>query len=186
MVNIYELKLSLLQQRIMRLLFVKSGTSLNMNGIAKILEVSQPAVLKSIPYLQKQGFVIAKQDKDSSRWSIELNRDNRNLIWLKRADNLKQLYESGLVPSLYDLFPGSTVILFGSYSSGEDTIQSDIDLAVFGSEKKEIDSKFEELLERKIIVNYYKSFNSVDKFLLSNILNGITLKGAVELQDETV
>lgn len=181
MVNIYELKLSLLQQRIMRLLFVKTGTFLNMNNIARALKVSQPAVLKAIPLLQKEGLINAKQDEDSSRWSIELNRDNKKIIGLKRADNLKQLYESGLIQTLYDTFPGATVILFGSYAHGEDTMQSDIDLAIVHSEKKELDIKFEKILGRNIILNYYKSLNSIDKPLLSNILNGITLKGAVEL-----
>jgi len=181
MVNIYELKLSLLQQRIMRLLFVKAGMSLNMNGIARILKVSQPAVLKAIPYLQKEGLVNAKQDKDSSRWAIELNRDNKKVIGLKRADNLKQLYDSGLIQTLYNIFPGATVMLFGSYAHGEDTMQSDIDLAIINSGKRELDARFDKILERKIIINYYKSFNSINKPLLSNILNGITLKGTVEL-----
>lgn len=170
----------------MRLLFVKVGTSLNMNSIAKILGFSQPAVLKAIPLLRKEGLVNATQDKESSRWSIELNRDNRGVIGLKRADNLKQLYESGLVQAIYDIFPEATVILFGSYAHGEDTSQSDIDLAVIGSKNKEIDPKFDKMLERTITVNYYKSFNSIDKYLLNNILNGIILKGAVELYDENV
>jgi len=181
MVNIYELKLSLLQQRITRLLFVKAGMPLNMNRVAKILKVSQPAVLKAMPLLQKEGLANAKQDKESSRWAIELNREDKKVIGLKRADNLKQLYESGLVQYLYDIFNGATIILFGSYANGEDTIESDIDLAVIGSEKKEFDVKFEKILERTIIVNYYKSFKNIDKFLLNNILNGITLKGAVEI-----
>ncbi len=184
MINIYELKLSLLQQRIMRLLFIKVGTSLNMNGIARILKVSQTAVLKAVPYLKKERLIIAEQDKDSARWAIELNRANNEVIGLKRADNLKQLYESGLIQALYDLFPGATVILFGSYAHGEDTIQSDIDLAIIGSEKKEIDTKFDKMLERTINANYYKSFNSLSSPLLNNILNGITLKGAVELNEK--
>jgi len=165
----------------MRLLFVKSGSSLNMNGIAKILGVSQTAVLKSIPLLQKQGLITAEQDKDSSRWSIGLNREDKQVIGLKRADNLKQIYESGMIKHIYDIFAGATIILFGSYAQGEDTINSDIDLAIIGGEKKEIDEKFGKMLEREIVVNYYKSFKSIDSSLLSNILNGITLKGAVAL-----
>lgn len=165
----------------MRLLFVKAGMPLNMNRIARILKVSQPAVLKAVPYLQKEELIIAKQDKESSRWAIELNRKDKKLIGLKRADNLKQVYESGLIHEIYNKFPGATVILFGSYSQGEDTVNSDIDLAVFGSEQKEIDNKFSKILEREIIINHYKSFN-IEKPLLGNILNGITLKGAIELE----
>jgi len=40
---------------------------------------------------------------------------------------------------------------------------------------------YEKILERKIIVNYYNSFKKIDKHLLNNILNGIILKGAIDL-----
>ncbi|HLC49816.1 MAG TPA: nucleotidyltransferase domain-containing protein [Candidatus Nanoarchaeia archaeon] len=182
MVNIYKLKLTILQQKILRLLFVKAGMSLNARGVARILEVSQPAVSKALPKLEEMNFINVKKDKDSKRLSIELNTENHKVLWLKRADNLKQLYDSGLVQFLYDSFPGSTVILFGSYAFGEDTSISDIDLAVVGSKPKEIDlAKFEKVLERAIIINYYNSFRDIDNHLLNNILNGITIKGAVEL-----
>ena len=182
MVNIYKLKLTILQQEILRLLFIKAGTSLNAHSIARILEVSQPAVSKALPMLEKEGLIKVSKDKISKRLSIELNRDNNQVIWLKRADNLKQIYESGLAQFLYDSFPGATVIFFGSYAFGEDTASSDIDLAVIGTKERMIDlEKFEKMLERKIITNYYKTFNGIDKHLLSNIANGILLKGAVDL-----
>src|SRR3989338_1032177 len=180
MINIYKLRLTILQQEIMRLFFIKAGESLNARAIAKLLDVSQPAVAKALPFLAKEGLIIVEQDKESKRWAIELNRDNKVVIGLKRADNLKQLYECGLVQSIYDNFPSATVILFGSYALGEDTNKSDIDLAVIDAEKKGIDEKFNKILERTININYYKSFKSIDKLLLENILNGITLKGAIE------
>ncbi|MFH1105585.1 MAG: nucleotidyltransferase domain-containing protein [Candidatus Aenigmatarchaeota archaeon] len=182
MVNIYKLKLTNLQQEILRLLFVKAGTPLNARGVAKLLGVSQPAVSKALPRLEKENLAKVSKDKASKRLSIVLNRDNPLAVWLKRADNLKQIYESGLAQSLYDNFPGATVILFGSYAFGEDTASSDIDLAVIGSKKKQVElSEFGKSLGREIVINYYKSFNSIDKHLLNNILNGITLKGSVNL-----
>ena len=182
MINIYKLKLTILQQEILRLLFIKAGTSLNAHGIARTLEVSQPAVSKALPMLEKEGLIKVSKDKISKRLSIELNRDNNQVIWLKRADNLKQIYQSGLAQLLYDNFPGATVIFFGSYAFGEDTLKSDIDLAVVGTKERSIDlAKFEKILEREIIINYYKSFNNLDKNLLSNIANGIVLKGAIDL-----
>ena len=178
----YKLRLTILQQDILRLLFIKVGESLNARTMANILKVSQPAVSKALPALEKEGFIKVSKDKNSKRLSIELNRDNPQMIWLKRADNLKQIYESGLVKFIYDTFPEATVILFGSYAFGEDTANSDIDLAVIGSKEKDIDlSKFEKGLERPIVVNYYKSFKSIDNHLLNNIVNGITLKGAVNI-----
>jgi predicted nucleotidyltransferase len=181
MVNIYKQKLTVLQQEILRLLFVKIGKPLNARRIANFLEVSQPAVAKALPLLKELELITLDQDKESKRWSIEFNRDNKDALGLKRADNLKQLYDSGFVKWVWDNFPGATVILFGSYALGEDTRMSDIDIAVIGSEKKETDERFDKLLERTININYYKSFKSINHLLLSNILNGITLKGAVNL-----
>ena len=182
MVNMYKLKLTNLQQEILRLLFTKAGILLNARNIAKALEVSQPAVSKALPLLQKKDFIIIKKDKESKRLSIEINRDNPLVIELKRVDNLKQIYESGLSKYLYNSFPGATIILFGSYSFGEDTIKSDIDIAIISGSEKDLRLEiFEKLLERKIIINYYKSFKEIRNELLNNILNGITLKGAVDL-----
>jgi len=181
MVNIYKLKFTSLQQEILRLLFVKSGSTINAHAIAKALDVSQPAVSKALPGLEKEEYIMVKKDKESKRLSIELNRDNHAVTWLKRADNIKQLYDSGLVQFLYDKLQGATIILFGSYVFGEDTINSDIDLAIIGY-NKEIDLEmFEKILGRTININHYDSFKKIDKHLLNNILNGITLKGAVNL-----
>ena len=182
MVNIYKLKLTNLQQEILRLLFIKVGTSLNARNIAVILEVSQPAVSKALPKLEKEELIKIKKEEYSNRFSIELNRDNHKVIWIKRIDNIKQIYESGLVQFLYDNFHSGKIILFGSYAYGEDTINSDVDLAIIGDKKKDVDlNKFNKILERKVIINYYDSFKKIDKHLLNNILNGIILKGTVEL-----
>lgn len=182
MINIYKLELTILQQEILRLFFIKAGATLNARAISKILNVSQPAVSKALPKLEEEELIIVKKDKESKRLSIGLNIDNQKVIWLKRADNLKQIYESGLIQFLYDNFLGATAILFGSYAFGEDIAASDIDLAIIGSKPKELDlDKFQKILERAIIINYYSSFKDINKHLLNNILNGITLKGAIEL-----
>ncbi len=182
MINIYKLKLTVLQQEILRFLFVKAGRSFNARNIAVSLGVSQPAVSKALPLLAKEGFIKMQKDKESKRLSIELDRDDADVIGVKRADNLRQIYECGLYRLLYNAFAGATVILFGSYAFGEDTRESDIDIAVIGAEKKALGlEKYEKLLERDIVLNHYPSFKSIDKNLLGSILNGIVLKGSVEL-----
>jgi len=182
MVNIYKLQLTILQQEILRLLFIKSGMSLNQRGIARILEVSQPAVMKALPKIEQAGLINVEQDKDSKRWSIELNRDNYKAMQLKRADNIKQIYESGLADFLEKEFAGATIILFGSYSRGEDTIGSDIDIAVIGRKEKKIDlAKFDKMLERIININFYENFEKIHKNLKENLFNGIVLAGGIEL-----
>lgn len=182
MVNIYELKLTNLQQEILRLLFAKAGTSLNQRQIANLLDVSQPAVMKALPDLEEENVIKISQDKETRRWSIELNRDNHKVMQLKRVDNLRLVYDSGLADFLEKEFAGATIILFGSYSRGEDIINSDVDVAVIGRKDKQIDlAKYEKYLERKININFYDSFKSIHKNLKENLCNGIMLAGSVEL-----
>lgn len=182
MINIYKLKLTNLQKGILRLLYVKVGVSLNQRQTAKILGVTQPAVMKALPELKKEDLITIDQDKESKRWSIELNRDNYKVMQFKRADNLAQIYESELADYLEREFAGATIILFGSYSRGEDTINSDIDIAIIGRKEKKVDLlKFEKLLERKININFYESFEKIHKNLKENLFNGIVLFGGVKL-----
>src|SRR3989338_3396697 len=150
MVNIYKLKLTILQNEMLRLLFINAGNPMNGREMAQSLTVSQPAISKALPLLEKNSLVLVKKDPRSKRLLITPNRENNEVIWLKRADNLKQVYESGLVKFLNDSLPGTTVILFGSYSSGEDTMQSDIDLAVIGIKYKDMED-FKEFLALKIV-----------------------------------
>ncbi|HLD42980.1 MAG TPA: nucleotidyltransferase domain-containing protein [Candidatus Nanoarchaeia archaeon] len=182
MINIYKLRLTNLQQEILRLLFIKAGTALNQRQISRNLQVTAPAVMKALPRLQKENTIKIHQDKESKRLSIELNRDNRRVMQLKRADNLKLVYESELYEFLEKEFAGAAIILFGSYSRGEDIINSDIDIAVIGRKDKEADvAKFEKLLERRISISFYESFGKIHKHLKENLCNGILLAGGVEL-----
>ena len=74
------------------------------------------------------------------------------------------------------------VILFGSYSYGEDTIKSDIDIAIIGSKKKDIDlTRFYKMLERPVVLNFYDDLKEINKNLRSNIISGIVLAGVVEI-----
>ncbi|MBI1968949.1 nucleotidyltransferase domain-containing protein [Candidatus Woesearchaeota archaeon] len=182
MVNRYKLELTLLQQEILRLLFMKAGVLVNQHQIAQALHVSQPAVMKALPGLDKERFITVKQDPLSKRWAIGLDKENRRVLHLKRADNLRHLYESGLSDFLENAFAGGTIILFGSYSRGDDLENSDIDIAIIGRKEKKINlSTYEALLERKITLQFYESWGKIHKHLKENLCNGIVLVGGVEL-----
>jgi len=178
----YKLKFTRLQNEIIRYLSIRSGMSFNLRGLARPLNVSLTAVSKALKLLERENLVKVEKDPDSKRLSIELDKKNPEVFTLKRIENLKLIYESGLVEYLSENFPGAALILFGSYSFGEDTVNSDIDIAVVGSKEKEINlSKFDKMLERTIFLHFYDNLNKVNKNLRTNILNGITLDGAVEL-----
>jgi predicted nucleotidyltransferase len=183
MVNIYKPELTNLQQGILSLLFAKPSTSFNMIRLSQFLDVSQPAIKKAIPLLDKKNLIKISQDKESKRYSIILNRDNSEVIYMKRANNLEKIYLSELPSFLFDSIPGTTIILFGSYSRGEDSEDSDIDIAIIGTSEKEIKlSKFQKHLDKNIFLHFYNSFKDIkDENLKNNILNGIVLFGSVKL-----
>jgi len=179
----YKLKFTRLQNEILRFLTIKSSSSLTKRGIARALKVSPTAIAKALPLLEKEKLVTSEKSKDMNLSSIKFNRDNQKAIDFKKIENLKLIYKSELINYLEESFPGTTIILFGSYSRGEDTEKSDIDIAIIGTNEKEFKyyKLFKSLLEREISLNFYQSLDEIDKELKSNILNGIILKGAIEL-----
>jgi predicted nucleotidyltransferase len=178
-----------LQEEIFRLFCVRAGRTLNMSMVAKALDVTPTAVANALPGLEKEGLLKVEPSKTMNLVSVRFNRDSRRAVELKRVENLGMAYESGLADFLYDEFAGCAIILFGSYSRGEDTWagettegRSDIDIAVIGTKAKEVDlSRFGGLLERDIHLNCFESWDKVHKNLRNNILNGIVLSGGVEL-----
>ena len=158
------------------------GMSFTERSLANNLEVSPTAVSNSLKKLEKDNLITVDKDKESRRLSISLNKENSYVFNLKRAENLKLLYESGLPSFLAENLPGCTIIVFGSYSRGEDTINSDIDIAIIGSKEKDLETiKYSKLLERPISLNFYKDLKNVDKNLKENLCNGIVLQGAMSL-----
>lgn len=174
----YKLKFTKLQLEILALLCTKTLEKLSQRDIAKLLKVSPTAISKSIKQLKP----LIKIEKTKTIHFITLNTDNRQAIQLKRVINLNNIYNSKLLNYLEEQLPGGTIILFGSYSTGHDTTNSDIDLAVIGRKPKKLElEKYNKLLEREININFYDSFKDIHENLRDNILNGITLLGYVDL-----
>jgi len=178
--DIYKLKLTILEQEIFSLLCIRVGEKLSQREIAKILGVSPTAVSNSTKKLKDSNLI--KIEKTKTINFISFNRDEQRVLDLKRVENLKNIYISGLSDYLEKELAGATVILFGSYSMGEDTNTSDIDIAVIERKDKMIElEKYEKLLNRKINVNFYGSWKKIHGNLKNNILNGILLHGGIEL-----
>lgn len=182
MVNIYKPELTPLQEGILKFLMINAGKTFTARHLSISLEVSQPAISKALPGLEKKGFVLVDKNMETKRFSIQLNLQNSRVIQLKRAENLKQIYVSGLQNYLIESFPGSLIVLFGSFSFGEDLFNSDIDIAVIGNSNKKINtSKYEKMLGKKVIINFYTDLDAIDSNLKSNICNGIVLAGRISL-----
>lgn len=170
-------KLTVLQQEILEFFLAHPTTVFHGRELARALDVSAPAIAKALPELQEQEFISVKKD---IVLSIKLNRDNEQVFSLKRVANLKALYESDVLTLLSKEFPGTCIVLFGSYAFGEDIESSDIDLAIIGAKEKELDlSKFEKELNHTINLDFFPALKSIPKNLQVSIINGIVLKGAL-------
>ncbi len=175
-----KLKFTQLENEIFSLLCLRSGEKLSQREMAKILDVSPTAIAKSLKKLLNNEFAVLEKTKTIN--FISLNIKNKRVIEIKRSENIKNIYLSGLSDYLEESLAGSTIILFGSYSKGEDTNRSDIDIAVIERKQKSMDiEKYEKRLNRKIIINFYDSWKEIHKNLKNNILNGIVLHGGVDL-----
>jgi len=150
--------------------------------MAKLLGVSPTSIAKNLSKLEKEEYIKTNHLGTMNLNMVELNRENPDVIAFKRAENQKMLYETGFTKFIEEKFPGTTVILFGSYSYGEDIVTSDIDIAIIGIKQQEIKLEtFEKKLERKINLQFYDNLKEINKNLKNNILNGIILNGQIEL-----
>jgi len=175
-------KFTHLQEEVMAFLFENVEKTFNQRSLAKKLGVSSTAIAKSLNYLKKEKLILSSKDQSTKIISISLNRDNPQSIQIKRAENLKNIYLSGLFDYLSSQFMAGTIILFGSYSFGFDISTSDIDIAIIGKKEKKLElDEFEKILGKKIGVQFYPSLKEIHKNLRENILNGIILQGGVEL-----
>lgn len=178
--DMYKPKWTQLQAGIFSLLCIKAGEKLSQREMAKMLKVSPTAIAKAMPALKESSLIKVERTKTIN--FVSFNRDEKMAIELKRVENLRNMYISGLSEFLETELAGGTIILFGSYSLGEDTSTSDIDLAIIGRKDKMLSLKeYEKVLNRKININFYNSWKNIQEHLKNNILNGILLKGSVEL-----
>ena len=161
--------------------FLKNpNTTIHLRELARNTGFSSAGSSKSLKLLVKKGFVEEHKTKAVSNYKAKLTS---KFIQLKKIYNLHSLYGSGLVDFLKEKyqFP-ETIILFGSYSKGEDTEKSDIDLAIISPSEKSLDlSKFENILERKINLLEFKNLKKAEKKFINNIINGIVLEGVFEI-----
>ena len=178
--DIYNFKFTNLDSEVFAYLCRRVCDLMSQRDIALALGVSPTAVANVVQRLHSAQIVQLQKLKTINL--ISLNRESREVLYLKRVENLRILYASGLVAYLETQFAGSTIIVFGSFSRGEDTSESDIDIAIIERKPKQVDFlQFEPKILRKIHLNTYNNWNEIPIQLKNNILNGIVLAGSIEL-----
>lgn len=169
-----------IKSKIREYFFINPDAKMRVRQIEKVLNLPLPSVIRYCKELEKEE--ILKIVKTGGVVFYTANRGNENFILEKKLFNIKQLYSSGLVEHLKRELLNPLIIVFGSYSKGEDGENSDIDLYIESSKKILNMGRFEKTLKRKISVFVHKNIREITNFhLANNILNGVVLNGYIEV-----
>lgn len=134
-------------------------------------------VLEAIKTLTKNDLIRVKK---KGNLKIVAASHSVAFIRAKRIRNLEKIYDSGVVDYLIKAYDKpETIVLFGSYSRGDDVENSDVDIGVITNIHKELDlRKFEKSLSRKISVHEIE-LKKISREFHNNLINGIILDGAM-------
>lgn len=175
------MKLKNIKTQIAEYFFVNPTVKLRVRHIEKKLKLPIPSVIRYTKELEKEG--ILKKEAIANIFIYSADRVSRNYLVEKKVFNIKLIFESELIDYLIKEYSNPVVILFGSYSKGEDIENSDIDLYIETPKKHEFNlQKFEKSLMRNIQIFNYKNINEVPNLhLANNIINGIVLNNFLEV-----
>ncbi|MBR9678473.1 MAG: nucleotidyltransferase domain-containing protein [Nanoarchaeota archaeon] len=160
---------------------------MSLNNLSRELKISKTTTNRVITQLVEEGFLAIKVL--GRTWRISCNKDHTYNYSRKVSYNLTLIYESEIIKCVYELIRNSkAIILFGSYRKGDDTEESDIDIAVevLSNDKLKIFdlgviTQFG--IRKNVPVNLHVfSRNKIDLNLFSNIANGIVLEGFLEVR----
>ncbi|MFB6200263.1 MAG: nucleotidyltransferase domain-containing protein [Candidatus Nanohaloarchaea archaeon] len=149
----------------------------SISELAEETGFSKPWISEKVDELEETGFLTVEKRRNLK--IARFNRENQESINTKRIINLEQLYSSGLVSKLEEKYMHpETIVLFGSFSRGEDTEKSDIDIAVISFETADIET---EVMERPVSIHEFEP-GSVPENMKETLANGINLQGYLEIK----
>lgn len=157
--------------------FDKPTKEVHARELSRITGLSIFAVLQAIKTLSKNGFISVYK-----KGNMKIAKASQSLEFIrsKRIRNMEKLYDSGMVDYISKIYDKpEAIVLFGSYSRGDDIESSDIDIAIITNERKEPNlERFERILSRKISLHEI-NLKKISKEFHNNLVNGIVMEGAI-------
>ena len=164
-------------QKVLTIFFENPSREFYLREISRLLNLSMPTIILATDNLAKEKLIIKEKGKVITK--VMANRDNIDFTRLKRLNNLELIYNSSIINHLSESYSQpKAIILFGSFSRGEDVEKSDIDIAVITSKKLNLDlPKYENKLKKPINLHEI-NLDKISKEFKANLLNGIVLEGS--------
>ncbi|MFH1072195.1 MAG: nucleotidyltransferase domain-containing protein [Nanoarchaeota archaeon] len=164
-------------ETVLGLFFEYPTTEFHLRELSRKLRLSMPTIISMTDKLARENLIIKKKGKVIT--SMFADRENPYFIRKKRVNNLERMYDSGIVEYLTQEYnQPRAIIIFGSYSRGEDIEKSDIDVAVLTDKKISVDlDKFSHFFGKTINIHEIDA-EKISKEFKANLSNGIVLEGS--------
>ncbi len=173
MSNIYEIKL-------LKLFFFSPMKGFGVRELARLTKLDTKTIMKYLNDFIKRN-IIRKFKKKGTFPKYEANRSSLQYRYTKSSYLVKKIIESGLIEFLDEKLKPKAIVLFGSMRKGTYHKMSDIDLFIQADYKRIDLRKFEDKLDYDIQLLFEKDLKQLSQGLLINIIDGITLKGKLEV-----
>ena len=172
-----------IKSKIKEYFFVHPTAKLRVRHIERDVGVALPSAIRYAKELECEK--ILKSAVVAGVKVYMADRVAGEFLTQKKLFNVYSLFSCGLVDFLVREYSNPAIVVFGSYSRGEDVEGSDVDVYIECPKKsvKDMDVEmFEKKLMRKLQFFQYRKISDVEnKELGNNILNGIALNGFVEV-----
>jgi len=149
--------------------------------ISRIASLATTSVKLYLNEMADEGLIIKTKHRLFTYPVYRANFDSLDFRLLKKIDTIISLKELGFIEYLDNQCMPDVIVLFGSASKGEDTMESDIDLFLICKERKLDILDFETKLKRNISLLFSENFNELSNELKNNIINGVILKGYLKV-----
>jgi len=149
--------------------------------ISRKVSLATTSVKQYLNEMVDEGLIIQTNHRLFKYPVYRANFDSTEFKLFKKIDTIISLKESGLIEYLENQCMPDVIILFGSASKGEDTMESDIDLFLVSREIKLDIQDFEIKFKRNINLLFSENFGELSNELKNNIINGVILKGYLKV-----
>jgi len=149
----------------------------NVREFAKLVKISPATASKNLKEFSKKLFLIYRKERNLDLYKANLESDSYRD--LKIYYNIQKIKKSGILDKLNQFYLKPAVVLFGSASTGLDTLNSDFDILIISEKTEKLNlEQYEKKLNRGIQLFVYKSVKQIkNNNLINNILAGIILQG---------
>ncbi len=165
-------------QKVLEIFLENPSREFYLRELSRLLKLSMPTIISATDALSKEKLV--NKVKGKALTKVAANRENPDFTRYKRLNNLEKIYVSGIVDYLSQEYNHpKAIILFGSYSRGDDIEKSDIDIAIVTSKNLRLNAeKYAKILKKEVSIHEV-NLSKVSKEFKINLANGIVLEGSL-------